>query len=86
VGDEARDLDRWPYRKSPASIGGANTQSLMVYVDDAKAHCERARGGGARITVEPKVSDYGEDYWSDLSYEAEDLGGHRWWFSQRLRG
>ncbi|HEU4734361.1 MAG TPA: VOC family protein [Kofleriaceae bacterium] len=86
VGDEARDPERWPYRNSPLSLGGANTQNLMVYVDDAKAHCERARAAGARITYEPKVSDYGEDYWSDLSFEAEDIGGHRWWFSERLRG
>jgi uncharacterized glyoxalase superfamily protein PhnB len=86
VSEAARDLDRWPYRKDPRSIDFANTQNLMVFVDDAKAHCERARGAGATITREPKVSDYGEDYWSDLAYEAEDLGGHRWWFTQRLRG
>ena len=86
VSDEARDRDKWPYRRNPASLGGANTQNLMVYVDDVQAHCGRARAAGARITYEPKVSDYGEDYWSDLSYEAEDLGGHRWWFTQRLRG
>ncbi len=86
VSDEARDQVHGPYRRAPASIGGVNTQSLMVYVDDVKAHCERARGAGARIICEPKVSDYGEAYWSDLSYEAEDLGGHRWWFTERLRG
>jgi uncharacterized glyoxalase superfamily protein PhnB len=86
VGDEARDRERWPYRKSPPSIGGANTQNLMVYVDDARAQCERARAAGANILYEPKVSDYGADYWSDLSFEAEDLGGHHWWFTERLRG
>lgn len=72
-------------RRSPATIGGANTQSLMIYVDDALAHCERARGLGARILTEPKVSDYGEDYWSDRSYELADLEGHRWWICERLR-
>jgi uncharacterized glyoxalase superfamily protein PhnB len=86
VSDEARDPDKWPHRRSPASIGGANTQNLMVFVDDAGAACERARAAGARITREPKVSDYGEDYWSDLSCEVEDVGGHRWWLTQRLRG
>ena len=84
--EEAGDQDRTPYRRNPRSVGGASTQNLMVFVDDARAHCERARGAGATITYEPKVSDYGADYWSDLSYEAEDLGGHRWWFTQRLRG
>src|SRR5256885_12656457 len=47
------------------------------------AHCARARAAGARIVAEPKTTDYGEDYWTDRGYEAEDLGGHRWWFYQR---
>jgi len=84
--EAARARDKAPYRRSPASVGGANTQSVMVFVDDTRAQCERARAAGARIIQEPKVSDYGEDYWMDLSCEAEDLGGHRWWFTQRLRG
>lgn len=71
---------------SPRSLKGANTQSLFLYVDDIDAHCERARSAGAKILVEPKVSDYGEDYWSDRSYQAEDPEGHLWWFAQRLRG
>ncbi len=73
------------HRKSPRSLGGANTQSMMVFVDDADAHCARAREHGAKIIVAPKNSDYGEDYWEDRTYEAEDIEGHRWWFCQRLR-
>ncbi len=72
-------------RRSPKAIGGGNTMSLMVYVDDVEAHCARSRAAGARILREPKTEDYGDDYWSDRIYEAEDLEGHRWWFSQRLR-
>lgn len=72
-------------RKSPRSVGGANTQSLMLYVDDVEAHCARARAAGAVILTEPKTSDYGDDYWSDRSYEARDPEGHRWWFCQRIR-
>jgi uncharacterized glyoxalase superfamily protein PhnB len=71
--------------KSPRDVGGANTQSMMVYVDDVEAHCKRAREAGARIVMEPKTTDYGEEYWSDRGYEAEDFEGHRWWFYQRLR-
>ena len=78
--------DNGPHRRSPASIAGGNTQSLMLYVDDVAAHCARARAAGARITYEPKVSDYGEAYWADLSYQAEDVGGHRWWITERVRG
>jgi uncharacterized glyoxalase superfamily protein PhnB len=72
--------------QSPRAFGGANTQNLMIYVDDLDAHLARAKEAGARITMEPKVSDYGEEYWSDRSYQAEDPDGHRWYFSQRLRG
>jgi uncharacterized glyoxalase superfamily protein PhnB len=72
-------------RVSPQRIGGANTQSIMFYVDDAKVACERARAAGAKILREPSVSDYGEDYWSDLGFEAEDPEGHRWWIVERLR-
>ena len=69
-----------------AGLAGATTQALMVYGDDAVAHCVRARAAGAAITTEPATQDYGEDYWSDRSYEVRDLEGHHWWFVQRLRG
>lgn len=71
--------------RSPRSLGGANTQSLMLYVDDVDAHCARARAAGARITYEPTDTDYGAEYWSDRSYGCVDPDGHLWWFSQRLR-
>ena len=70
---------------SPLSVGGANTQGLMVYVDDVDAHCARARAAGARIADEPKLHDYGEDHWADRSYGAVDPEGHLWWFAQRIR-
>jgi uncharacterized glyoxalase superfamily protein PhnB len=72
--------------ESPRAIGGANTQNLMIYVDDLDAHLARAKEGGATITKEPTVSDYGEEYWTDRAYQAEDPDGHLWYFSQRLRG
>jgi uncharacterized glyoxalase superfamily protein PhnB len=77
--------DSLPSSRAPGQIGGANTQSVMVYVDDVDAHCRRAEAAGAKITVQPKTSDYGEDYWTDRSYGCEDVGGHHWWFCQRLR-
>ena len=82
IGPDARwGLDR----KSPLSLGGANTQGLMVYVDDVDAHCARARAAGAKVVDEPAVHDYGDDYWADRSYGATDPEGHLWWFTQRLR-
>jgi uncharacterized glyoxalase superfamily protein PhnB len=73
------------FRKSPKELQGANTQSLMFYIDDVNAHYEKVRAAGAKILSEPKDSDHGPGYWADRSYEVEDLEGHRWWFVQRLR-
>jgi uncharacterized glyoxalase superfamily protein PhnB len=71
--------------KSPRSLGGTNTQSIMVFVDDADAHCARARAAGAKIVEPPATHDYGEEYWTDRGYRAEDLEGHQWWFYHRVR-
>ena len=71
---------------SPRSLGGKITQSVMLFVDDVDAHCATARSAGAEIFEEPAVHDYGADYWADRSYGAVDPEGHRWWFTQRLRG
>ena len=71
--------------RSPRSLDGANTQALCVCVDDADAHCTKARKAGARIVEEPTTHDYGEEYWSDRTYRAVDLEGHHWWFMQRVR-
>ena len=72
--------------RSPKSQGGVCTQSIMLYVDDANAHCAHARSRGATIIDEPSTHDYGEEYWADRSYGAMDLEGHMWWITQRLRG
>jgi uncharacterized glyoxalase superfamily protein PhnB len=71
--------------RSPKSLGGAATQSIMFFVDDAEAHCAHARARGARIVEELATHDYGADYWSDRSYGALDPEGHVWWITQRLR-
>ena len=78
--------EKFPKHRAPANAGGANTQSLMVYVDDVEAHCKRAREAGAKIVTEPETHDYGEEYWADRGYACEDIGGHGWWFCQRLSG
>jgi uncharacterized glyoxalase superfamily protein PhnB len=58
---------------------GEVTHSVMVRVDDARAHCEHARAHGARILMEPTDFEYGE-----RQYQAEDPAGHRWTFSETL--
>jgi uncharacterized glyoxalase superfamily protein PhnB len=49
--------------------------SLYVAVEDADAHCERARGAGATIDKEPYDTDYGS-----RDYRARDLEGNAWLF------
>lgn len=58
---------------------GEVTHSVMVRVEDARSHCERAREHGARIVVEPTDFEYGE-----RQYTAEDHAGHQWTFSETL--
>jgi uncharacterized glyoxalase superfamily protein PhnB len=58
---------------------GEITHSVMVRVEDARTHCERARQHGARILMEPNDMEFGE-----RQYNAEDLAGHQWTFSETL--
>jgi len=58
---------------------GEVTHSVVVRVEDARGHCDRARQHGARILMEPKDFEYGE-----RQYHAEDFAGHQWTFSETL--
>jgi uncharacterized glyoxalase superfamily protein PhnB len=59
----------------PYVIDGA-----LVYVDDVRAHLERASAAGATILSEVEEGRPG------LRYRAEDLEGHRWMFVQSPDG
>jgi uncharacterized glyoxalase superfamily protein PhnB len=72
------------YWKSPKQLGGAGTQSLMIFVTGIDAHCARARAAGGKVTAEPESKNYGDDYGTNRSYELEDPEGHRWWITERL--
>jgi uncharacterized glyoxalase superfamily protein PhnB len=65
--------DRLPPRPGEA------THSVTVRVEDARAHCERAKANGARILMEPTDMPYGE-----RQYSAEDFAHHQWTFSETL--
>jgi uncharacterized glyoxalase superfamily protein PhnB len=71
VGDVRHD------RRPPRA--GEVTHSVTVRVDDANAHCARARAHGAEILMEPTDFEYGE-----RQYTAADLAGHQWTFSETL--
>jgi len=53
--------------------------SVTIRVEDADAHCDRARDHGARITQEPATHPFGE-----RQYSANDFAGHSWTFSQSV--
>jgi uncharacterized glyoxalase superfamily protein PhnB len=59
---------------------GESTSSVLVRVEDARAHCEQARARGAKILMEPTDFEYGE-----RQYHAEDLAGHQWTFGDPRR-
>jgi uncharacterized glyoxalase superfamily protein PhnB len=78
VGDGAVILgdvrnDRRPPR------AGESTHSVMVRVEDARSHCERARAHGAKILMEPTDMPFGE-----RQYNAEDFAGHQWTFTETI--
>jgi uncharacterized glyoxalase superfamily protein PhnB len=69
------------WTKSPSSVGGANTQSLHVQMEEGiDDHCEQARAAGAVIQREPEDQFYG-----DRIYGAVDPEGHVWTFGQTIR-
>ena len=75
VGNEWTDDHR-----SPASIGGKNTQTVHIQVaTDVDAHCERARAAGFEILVEPATQFYG-----DRTYRCRDPEGHIWTVAQTV--
>jgi uncharacterized glyoxalase superfamily protein PhnB len=53
--------------------------TITVRVEDADAHCRRAREHGARITQEPVTHPFGE-----RQYNAADFAGYSWTFSQSM--
>jgi uncharacterized glyoxalase superfamily protein PhnB len=55
------------------------SSSTLVHVDHVDRHYERAKQFGARIINPPTDYPFGE-----RQYTAEDLGGHRWTFSQTI--
>lgn len=53
----------------------AARHGIYVTVDDADAHCQRAKAAGAVITRELEDTDYGS-----REYSARDLEGYHWSF------
>jgi uncharacterized glyoxalase superfamily protein PhnB len=77
VGDGAVIVREMRPNEVSAALGIG--QSVTIRVEDADAHCNRARGHGARIIQEPMTYPYGE-----RQYNAVDFAGHSWTFSQSV--
>lgn len=69
--------DTGSHRSPP--VPGQVVASVMVRVDDARAHCAHARAAGATIVMEPTDFEYGE-----RQYEVLDLAGHLWTFTETI--
>lgn len=68
-----RDTEFSKFMKQPDEIGGAETQSSYLIVDDADAVYERVKAAGGEIALEIKDEDYG-----GRGFSCRDLEGHLW--------
>ena len=59
--------------------GADRSSSVMVHVEDVDSHYEQAISIGARTINPPTDYPFGE-----RQYTVEDIGGHRWTFSQTI--
>jgi uncharacterized glyoxalase superfamily protein PhnB len=59
----------------PQDIGGLETQLCYLFVEDARAHCARARAAGAAI-----VFDIDDAVSGGRGYSCRDPEGHVWTF------
>ena len=61
--------------KPPAEVGGIETQSAYVVVEDPDRHYQRAKAAGAEIVMDIADMDYG-----GRAYSCRDPEGHLWNF------
>ena len=80
VGDDGAVIVADVRGEQQAPQPGLVTHVLKVRVPDVDAHLQRARANGAGVLQEPTEYEYGE-----RECTVEDLGGHRWQFTQTLR-
>jgi uncharacterized glyoxalase superfamily protein PhnB len=61
--------------KHPSDIGGFQTQSPYIVIEEIDEHYARAKAAGAKIVIDLKAEDYG-----GKNYSCYDLEGHLWNF------
>jgi len=70
-----RDTPLDSFMKQPDEIGGAETQSCYIVVDDVDAHFARATTAGAEVVLDMATDDLG-----GRGYSCRDPEGHLWNF------
>ncbi|MGH8253809.1 MAG: VOC family protein [Steroidobacteraceae bacterium] len=76
VGSEWADWTR-----SPASVGGMNTQRVHVRIERGiEEHFAKAQRAGAKI-----IRALEDQFYGDRTYVATDPEGHYWAFAQKVR-
>lgn len=70
-----RDSDFDDLLSQPDEIGGTETQSCYLVVDDIESHFERAKEAGAEIALDVQRDDTG-----GRAYSCRDCEGHLWNF------
>ena len=64
---------------APRSPAGVARYSIMVRVADVDAHYDHVVAAGAPVSAPPETYPFGE-----RQYSVDDLGGHRWTFTQSV--
>ena len=68
-----RDNEFSKYIVQPNEIGGRETRSDYLVIDDVKAVYERAKAAGAEILLDLREESYGGEH-----FTCRDLEGHIW--------
>lgn len=79
IGDGAFVVAEPAANRCAPTFGEPVPVAIMVRVEDARAHCARARSAGATILNPPTDHIYGE-----RQYSVEDLAGHQWTFTESI--
>ena len=61
------------YMVQPAEVGGRETQSQYLVIDEVRAAYQRAKDEGAEILLDLRTEDYGGEHFS-----CRDPEGHIW--------
>jgi uncharacterized glyoxalase superfamily protein PhnB len=75
IGSAGSDTEWSKLIRQPDEVGGAETQSAYLVVEDADVIYERAKAAGAQIAIDITFEDYG-----GRGFSCRDLEGHLWSF------